>query len=355
MTQNENISRLYDLSAIEGEAAHWVARLDRGDVSPDEAALFETWKAQSVHHARAAERLSGLWAEMSVLADLSQHSAPAARPVTDWLAALLPTRAQPWPMAGIAAALVLSVVSVWTITQSPITDPVARYTTQVGEQRTINLADGSSIQLNTDSLVEVLYRPGGRDLRLMKGEAFFDVAPDPARPFSVYTDNGVVRAVGTAFVVRLDGPKVEVTVTKGTVELAGFNAPPKATDLGLSKNIARQPLSLVSANNGRIEKAVLAQNVVTHVAMAPPDAARGLSWRQGMLIFAGDPLAAVVKDVTRYTDIEIEIADPKLDALKVGGYFKVGEVEPMLEALVQGFGVRVERVSAKHVRLISGS
>ena len=122
--------------------------------------------------------------------------------------------------------------------------------------------------------------------------------------------------------------------------------------LGSAQALPRHVLTTVSAQKGAMEAALLAStHKVEKLDLAPPEATRKLAWRQGMLVFTGESLPSVVADVSRYTDVQIEIADPELNNLKVGGYFKVGEVEPMLEALEGSFGVRVERLDAKHVRL----
>jgi transmembrane sensor len=162
----------------------------------------------------------------------------------------------------------------------------------------------------------------------------------------------VVRAVGTAFVVRLQPKGIEVTVTKGTVELASLTSTRPVSSLSRAQALPRHVLTMVTADRGTTELAVLApSHQVEKLDLAPPEATRKLAWRQGMLVFTGESLPSVVADVSRYTDVQIEIADPGLNDLKVGGYFKVGEVEPMLEALEGSFGVRVERLDAKHVRL----
>lgn len=359
MSDPNKIVRLLDLGAIEAQAAEWVARLDS---DPDPAALsarLEAWKAQSQHHSDAVGRLQGLWKELDVLNQLSPPvAAPSPRRVARNVRAPNPSRrrlSEPRLMlrAGIAAVLLIAVsTGIWGVWHSLSRTEV--YDTGIGGQRTVNLSDGSSVQLNTDSRIEVRYSPSARDLRLVKGEAFFEVAPNKARPFSVYAKDGVVRAVGTAFVVRLQPKGIEVTVTKGTVELASLVTNKPAPVLSAAHAVPRRVLTTVSAHEGAVEAAVLEPSrAVAKLELAVPEATRKLAWRQGMLVFAGESLPSVVADVSRYTDVQIAIADPRLNELKVGGYFKVGEVEPMLEALEGSFGVRVERIDAKHVRLLS--
>jgi transmembrane sensor len=348
MSDPNNIIRLVDLATIEAQAADWIARLDRDASSVSDLADFAAWKALSPQHRQAADRLQGLWSDFDILAKLT----PA---IQDRIVAS-PKRAMPpppWWVAGLAAAslVVAGLGAVFVLQRLPHTQV---YDTAVGGQRTINLEDGSSIQLNTNSQVEVRYSPKARDLRLIRGEAYFEVSPNKQRPFSVYAREGVVRAVGTAFVVRLTGDRVEVTVTEGKVEMAAFTHPVGRASLDRVASIPRKPLTMVSATHGATELAVLDQTqLIEHLDLAAPEVTRKLAWRQGMLVFNGETLPNVVADVSRYTDVQIEIADPTLNNLKVGGYFKVGEIDPMLEALESSFGVRVERVDDKHVRLLA--
>jgi len=346
MSDPNNIIRLVDLASIETQAADWIARLDREAPSQCDLADFAAWKALSPQHQQAADRLEGLWSEFDILAKLTPAiqdriiaSAKRATPVPPW-----------WVAGLVAASLVVAGLgAVFVLQRLPHTQV---YDTAIGGQRTINLEDGSSIQLNTNSQVEVRYSPKARDLRLIRGEAYFEVSPNKQRPFSVYAREGVVRAVGTAFVVRLTGDRVEVTVTKGKVELAAFTHPVGRASLDRVASLPRKPLTMVSATHGATELAVLDQtHLIEHLDLAAPEVTRKLAWRQGMLVFNGETLPNVVADVSRYTDVQIEIADPTLKDLKVGGYFKVGEIDPMLEALESSFGVRVERVDDKHVRL----
>jgi transmembrane sensor len=342
MSDPTNIIRLVDLATIEAQAAEWIARLDRDAPSETDLADFAVWKALSPQHQQAADRLEGLWCEFDLLTKLSPPFQDRAR---------RPLSTPPWWVSGlVAACLVVAGMGAVSILQLLPHSQV--YDTAVGGQRTINLEDGSSIQLNTNSQVEVRYSPKARDLRLIRGEAYFEVAPNKQRPFSVYAHEGVVRAVGTAFVVRLSGDRVEVTVTKGKVELAAFTHPVTDASLVRIAAIPRKPLTMVSATHGTTEIAVLDQaHLIEHLDLAAPEVSRKLAWRQGMLVFNGETLPNVLADVSRYTDVQIEIADPTLNSLKIGGYFKVGEVDPMLEALESSFGVRVDRIDDKHVRL----
>lgn len=343
-SETDNIVPLPSAEVIEEEAANWFAALDREDIAPEELAAFKRWMAASERHRAAFEQLSGLWGELealSALDDIAERDAPAQQ------RAVFSRRA----VAAIAAsfaALVIAGGAFYTYHLGTLSQSGA-YVTAVGEQRTVELADGSTVQLNTNSRVEVDYTRRGRDVRLVRGEAHFDVVKNLRRPFSVHAADGVVRAVGTAFTVRLrEASEIEVTVEEGRVSL--LNIPRKRAAPG-QKPVERAPLAQLTAG----QSARFDDRVEEVEQMLESELKRKLAWRQGMLAYSGEPLAEVVADVGRYTDMTIEIADPALGAKPVAGYFRVGEMEGLFDSLELNFGVTVERVNNKHVRLTQAS
>jgi len=210
------------------------------------------------------------------------------------------------------------------------------------------LADGSTVLLNTNSQIEIDYSGRQRRIWLLRGEAYFRVVHDPGRPFAVYAGNGVVRAVGTAFAVHLRSHDVEVAVTEGSVELASLAtlADREAATAPQSTTLAR-----IKAN----QVATFSENIESIEVVAAAKLDQKLSWQKGVLIFSGEPLHRMVEEVSRYTPLKIDIIDPRLRDLPVGGYFKVGETEAMFEALETSFHVHVERVGADVVQLSLGS
>ncbi|PZQ58212.1 MAG: hypothetical protein DI570_18235 [Phenylobacterium zucineum] len=336
MSERSNVVPFVDLAECEAQAAAWLARLDRDDATEADRAAYAAWRARSATHREVADRLAGLWADMDLLGQLAGEARPAGRRPRN--------RSSAWvrPSMAAAAALVVALVTAGAWYVAPRT-----YETGVGRQRTISLSDGSSIELNTDSRVEVRYTADIRTIRLMRGEAFFEVAPNKRRPFMVYAGGGVVRAVGTAFAVRIRGQAVDVTVTKGAVE---FTGPTPAGRRG-----AVSARALLTANATETEAGTLAGSQVTETKLASEAAGERLAWRNGMLAFTGQALPDVVAEMSRYTDVSIDASDPGLRDVRVAAYFKVGEVEPMLEAFRTGLGVRVERIDAKRVRLHAAS
>lgn len=343
---DSNIVPLPSLEAIEAEAAEWLTILGRDDIADEDLANFQKWRAASDRHRAVFEELSALWGDLEILKSLDEIAArePVRRQVNSGRRTMM-------AMAASVAAVVLAGGAFTAYQATAGLNQSGTYATAVGEQRTIELKDGSVIELNTNSRVDVAYTRGERNLRLVKGEAYFDVAKNPNRPFLVHAGDGVVRAVGTAFTVRLhEANDIEVTVEEGRVALASLAAKTPGAEPRTRKP-ATEPLAELDAGH----RARFAQSVSEVAALPAPELQRKLAWRDGMLAYSGESLADVVADVSRYTDIDIEIADEGLAEQPVAGYFRVGHIEGLFESLELSFGIDVTRVDARHVRLTKSS
>lgn len=333
MSPSGNILNFPDRSPVEEEAARWVVRHDEGSLSSADRAQFEAWKQANPAHAEAFARLSGHWNDLDTLAAFAD--APARTPLLKHPVL--------WAGVGIAAAAVFAVVvgvGQFREPSAPATQIAAQpdldvYKTKTGDQEKITLADGSVVTLNTASRIEARMNAQERTVRLLEGEAFFEVAHDASRPFRVYAGDGVTVAVGTAFSVRLEKNAVEVVVSEGKVSYS------RVADVA-----APEPVAYIAAG----ETAVFSDNVVIE-KVDEAAVERKLSWTEGRLVFAGDPLSSVVADISRYTDIQFEFATQDLADMRVGGVFVVGEVDDMLDALETNFALRVQRVGDRLVRL----
>jgi transmembrane sensor len=337
MSPSGNILNFPDRSPLEEEAARWVVRHDNGPLTADERAQFDAWKAASPQNAEAFARLSGHWKDLDLLAALADS--PAEKPLLK--------RPAVWAGIGMAAAAAFAVfVGLTQFTSLPAAPTQIAsahpgldvYKTPVGGQQKITLDDGTVVTLNTASRIETRLSATERSVRLLEGEAYFEVAHDPSRPFRVYAGDGVTVAVGTAFSVRLKKDAVEVVVSEGKVSYARVADVPTP-----------EPVAFVAAG----EAAVFNENVVIEkVDTAVVD--RKLSWTEGRLVFAGDRLSSVVADISRYTDLQFDFATQDLADMRVGGIFMVGEVDDMLDAIETNFGLQVERIDDDVVR-ISGA
>lgn len=348
MTGKDNILAFPDTAAIDAEAAAWVARFDAGDVSAKDQAAFQAWLNQSALHRQAIAEYGSLWSEFDGLRQLVQTGA-AGLPEPDTGHPSWFRTARPWLGAAVAA-LVLAAGSAAFFHPRPQPQPrlvaktgrpapaVLSYETAIGAKKRITLADGSSLILNTNSRVNVDFTHDRRDIHLVRGEAYFDVVHDRTRPFTVFADNYVVRDIGTAFDVHLsDAGLVEVRVTKGSVEVAPANS---------GRALGAESLGVLAAGHGM----VLGEKIEAVKLVSSADTGRKLAWRQGELIYTGQPLGEVLADISRYSDIKIELADPTLANLPVGGAFRTDQIEAIFTALENNFDIQAEWIDPQHVR-----
>ena len=341
-----------DRTTIEAEACAWIAQLD-GDQTPsrEDAAALREWINRSPLHRAEMERLSELWGDVNILTELAipldRPQDNRARGVLSWFFAPIAT---PGRVAATVTMLVVGIAAVftfWLQNESSAQLNVV-YSTEVGEQRLATLPDGSIIELNTDTQIEVDYDRERRKIRLLRGHAHFNVAYDANKSFVVYAGTGLVRAVGTSFSVRLRDTAIEVTVIEGRVELASVK---NTTSSSNEIRIAAPGAKLAVLQAG--QSATFNGEINAIRSIEEEEMARKLSWRDGMLVFSGESLEYVVEEVSRYTPISMEFSDPELRDLRIGGYFKIGETEVLFEVLESNFGVQVSHISDNVVQLSS--
>lgn len=217
-------------------------------------------------------------------------------------------------------------------------DYVHELATPIGQQTTFSMPDGTRIQLNTNSIVEVKYSSSYRQLTLVRGEAKFDVAKDKLRPFSVTVGEQSFTALGTVFNVQKNSElEMELVVTHGSVLVTSADKSIEQITASLQE-VSNNTLPGLLVSTG--EKVVIIENTRKTVEKLPLDKLqRDLAWQQGMLIFEGEPLSEALADVSRYTSAKFEIVDPQLSELKVAGYFKAGDVDGLLASLSSNFSI----------------
>jgi transmembrane sensor len=230
--------------------------------------------------------------------------------------------------AGVALLLfiVAAVVTVRTF------NGVDRYDTAVGEMRDIALADGSTLHLNSDSEAEVRFTDNGRKVRIVKGEASFDVAHDPARPFEVEVRSAVIRATGTAFNVRMRHALVELTVTHGSVSVR--------CPAGKERR--------VGAGNG----AVIQQRAIALTNLGPGLVDQRTAWREQMVELDGETVEQAASEFNRYRKAPILIGDTRVSALRLGGRFRTTDSQEFLSALQTSLPVRAVKGQDGSVMLL---
>jgi len=371
---NQNIVEFPDRSGIEKEAAVWLINLDDDDpLSAAELDLLREWLERSPVHREELVGLANFWDKMNVLTELAvplgNHKSSKKPLSFEGLSRTAPRYRR---FSIIAAAMVAAVAITVTMLLRPELHLASNglYATAIGQQQTITLAEGSVVVLNTNSQIKVDYDKQYRAIHLLQGEAHFTVAKNTERPFRVYAGGGRIQAVGTAFSVYLKDNTVDVTVTEGRVTLASLYRPSAKRQQLAPAGIERWPASNPIVDEGYVQilGTINAGESATIQSANDSDTSTGsrldtieivgaremekrLSWREGMLMFTGDPLEAVVEEISRYTTISIEISDPSVRALKIGGRFPIGETEKMFDALEANFGLRVTRLSHDHVLL----
>lgn len=356
----------------EREATRWVARCDAGLTSTQQAE-FERWLAADPRHAELFEEYDGAWAlfdrvretpesaenDTAVLAfepraTVDVHARPLRqRIIGAWVATTLAT----------AAALAWGYIGWWRPTHFTET---AR--TEIGHVRMLALPDGSSVELNTDSVVSVSYSRGERRLHLERGEAHFIVAKDVTRPFVVMANGVAVRAVGTAFNVRLRPEAIEVVVAEGRVRVddgqtGGSLLPEPRMVRDAIRESSPAPQAAVQADGERVLRA--GQRVVVTVSESPSAAAapttgvivplaadelrRQLAWQERRLEFVLAPLAEIAAEFNRYNRHKIVIADDRLAARRFGGSFLANDPARFVRMLQDNFSVLAEKRESETV------
>lgn len=339
-----NVFSIVEQQTLDIEATHWVSKLDASRLRADEFAGFKAWLSTSKAHQAAFDQAATMWGNLELLGEM-QEALNAATTVK-WHSKLVSHLAAwvPQPRYAFAAAVMLVVtgLSLVSLTDTQPQTSIAIYATAIGEHKSVKLSDGSEILLNTGSQVEVRFSKERRTINLVKGEAHFTVAHNAKRPFQVHAGTNIVRAVGTAFTVELNVDTVEVTVTEGRVELATIAQADDAATVP-------QETSLALVSSG--QSARFSHFIRSIDTISEGEVTRRLAWHQGALIFKGEALEDVIEEASRYTKTKIVISDPAIRSLKVGGYFKTGETQAMLQAIEANFGVSVKWVGKDLVYL----
>ena len=346
MTDETSIISLESHDGRRSEASEWLAKLDRGDLTEKERRAFAAWLAEDPENKRAIRAAAAMWYGLN-------------KPISEMLPAPSPARKVLHRRAGfriasvIAASVVFAFVVVGAITQLDSRGLIQAgyYSTAVGETKVISLDDGTNIHLNTNSSAEQAYSRNERLIRLLSGEAIFDVASDADRPFVVYASDGVIRAVGTRFAVRVVDDRIQVTVTEGRVAVE------KRTDLIESERqdstaTASSALRL-TADQGEVVD-IDRQTGYSKRTASDRDVEERLSWASGKLVFRDKDLDFVIREVARYTTVRIEVADPQLRNHKISGILPIGDVDVMLEGIEGALGIKAKWISDTHVRLQGG-
>jgi transmembrane sensor len=326
--------------AIQQKAAEWLALRQARGFTLAEHAAFAEWRGADQRHAAIFAEVEAAWSALNGLSRYPHSADVAADP--DLLLVRRPARVLTFRRLGLAAAasLVFTSLVLWKPWDER-SHPGSSIITPV-DSRIVTLADGSVVELNVGAHVVPAYTPAERHVRLVVGEAHFTVAKNPDRPFIVEANGVAVRAVGTAFDVRIAARSVEVLVTEGIVQVR-HPPPPVGTESAPPIVLTAGKCTVVST-----EKPVPA--VVETVS--PPEIDRKLAWQSSRFIFDDLPLSEVVDRFNRSgSKTTLVLADPQLASMKFSGRVRAANVENFVEVLETTFGIAAERRSDGEILL----
>lgn len=238
---------------------------------------------------------------------------------------IIPPRRQRFIIARVASALLVCSLLTFFLQPELLQNLHSDYHTSTGEQRQIQLADGSRVRLNTDSAVTVDVAGNPRRVQLLRGEAYFEVAHAPQRPFWVEAGETRARVTGTAFSVSRNQESITITVTEGRVETSTQNHAEQSTLLTPGKSAHYQGQQLTGVQT--------------------TDVQRTLAWRQGQMVFVQATLSEVVEQINRYRPGRLIITDEQLKSRPITAVFSVHKLDDAVAALERTFGIRARRLT----------
>jgi transmembrane sensor len=304
--------------ALAEEAATWFVRLRNDTATADERARFDAWIGADPAHRRAYEEVSAFWNDPGFTAVLRET------PLTTLASERKRPRGKAFRLIAWSLSLAACAALALAMVQPAFIHCLgADYCTEIGEVRTVQLADGSRVTLNTGSALNVAYRDDVREVRLLNGEAVFDVLPDPQHPFLVDARYSRIRVKGTRFVVREESNSDTVTVISGVVEVRRTGGAPA-----------------VLRENDQIRVGEGLSGEITRVAGSVAAA-----WMKGAVLFDNAPLERVVDEIGRFRGGVLVGAGARARTLKVSGRFDVKNTDRALESLEQTLPIRIRRIT----------
>lgn len=291
-------------------ASAWFARLQGGKMSAAERQAFQQWLQENPAHQGAYAQVQRFWQSPTLDAALLHY-------------ADIPVKPRPRHKARRLAAACLIIACGWGLQALGLIDGWrADYVTATGEQRSFTLADGSTVTLNTDSALQIENSQHVRQVRLLRGEAYFNVQPNQNQPFIVSADNSSVRVVGTRFTVR-SGGQTQVAVEHGIVECANGRGDKTQLNAGQQTLMDNQQASSAIAIDGT----------------------QAFAWTNGRLVFKNRSLNDVIAELDRYQPGSIVIANAKLAQTRVSGNYKLRDIPAIVKTLAGITSAKVTSLS----------
>lgn len=308
---------------VQQQAARWFARLRADDVTERDRLQWQAWLAQDPQHRQAYAQFEALWSSLGDFAPMPEVAVKvrtAARGLDS------PARVRPLRWATAAALAIVAVLAGALFLRTAET-PDIRYATNLGERRSLQLIDGTRVDLDTNSALRVQFNEGERRIILDRGRAFFRVAHEE-RPLRVLAEGSSVRAVGTQFEVYRQGGMIDVALFEGRVELQSTQADGNPDEV------------LATLDPG--QQARIAGNQVSF-SQYPVQAGGLPDWLSGRLVFDDTPLSEAISEFNRYSNQPILLETPQLGKHRISGVFRSEATDGFIEALHEVYGIRSSR------------
>lgn len=313
-TDQKDAGPEFDATPEEAAAAEWVAaRRNPEDWTSERQAELDAWLAQSIAHRVAYVRIDSTWRRTERIAALRRPMRERPEPIRSQ---------RGWRTSVAGAGAVVAIIGF--VVANRVQGPGAQLIeTPRGGQERVVLADGSQIELNTDTAMRVQLGKKTRAVELIRGEAYFQIKHDSARPFIVTAGTHRVIDLGTKFLVRMSRQALNVSLVEGKARLDGLNS---------------QKSELLSPG----DVAVATAGVVRVYRKSERDLSESLAWQRGKIVFHNERLADAVAELNRYGGPQLVVAGAITGKLAINGTFLTNNAEEFAGIARELFGLRVE-------------
>ena len=339
---------------VEEEASETFIQREHGEWTPQDQAALDARLAIDVAYAQAYRSIEASWRAMGrhaespeVLAYREQAIAVARQSnVQRWLKTS-PMKHRRWYAFAAAAGVAFVLVTAWLL--SPYGYRPGEYRTGIGEQRALELHDHSRITLDAATRLRVRYSNDVREIELKEGQAQFSVAADPTRPFKVRAGNRTIVALGTVFTVEYVDRRVRVAMMEGRVAVVSSNphppSPMPSTPVGEPAGLKSDSIELSAGEELRVSQAGQSSLIPN------ADIEAATAWRDGKVIFRGEPLRDAVRRFNRYSRVQIQIMDETLANRRINGVFNAGDPRGFVSDLERYLPLTVDTTGSDTLRL----
>ena len=353
----KNVVGFPGAESIRKEAAGWIARLDGDEpLSIGEREALRGWIRRSSAHRSALHEAAELWGNLNILAELAPDPVEPECDEERTLEFTATRRSRRSMLAAAAGVAAIGVVGAILLRPDPLLKSNGYYTTAVGDQHTVELADGSVIEMNTDTQIKVEFGDDVRGVTLLRGEAYFDVTTDSDAPFKVSAGPGEVVAVGTAFAVYLKDEALDITVTEGRVSVSAASKGSVARQV---RGVTTTVLDSVMLDAGQLAtirdpdpgQSAYVGKIVDLKDLSERELNQKMLWTEGILAFSRAPLHEVVAEIKRYSSLEIEFSDNSIAERPVIARIPIGDTETMLDIFENNLGLTVTYTTQNKILL----